>query len=698
LPLEQPLPGADLFTDGAVHQLRLDISAADMGSLRQDAREFVRATVNEGATTYQEVAVHLKGSVGSFRPVDDKPDWTLDFNRFNGRQRFHGLRRIHLNNSVEDPSYCNELLGSELFRTAGVPTPRVSHAIVTLNGRRLGLYVLKEGFTEDFLACYFKQIGGNLYEPGEGHDVNQRLKRNSVQAPKQDRSGLEALAEAALETDPARRWLGLERTLDVNRFITFMAVEVMLGHRDGYCLARNNYRVYQDLDVGKFLFFPHGMDQLLGNPDSPWQPHMAGLVAKAVMDTTEGQRRYRASFESLFTNVFGVQMLTGRVDQVVAHLRPALTGLEFAGVRDEAVHVKERITQRQLSLKRQLSEPERVLLVFTNGIGCLGGWVKVDEPTSGQMEQGQAPDHSPALHIMTRSDSTASWRTEVLLRRGRYRFEGQVKVAGVKPLPYGNHQGAGLRVTGNVRESGLVGDSDWRALSAEFEVTEETQDVELVCELRASGGEAWFGLESLKLIRSQSFRTELRPPQINAKGRQPGLIRRELDSRRNKSGFAPHLISARLASLRLGNSQCRQPLRSLMGASPLPRRSTSDRRSEVLRRGNGEATARPARGMGAVSEGSAGSRMIVIWQPQHKEFSASDWRPGTSVADDARRLACAKSLLGVQIRIPSSDRVRSPGCMVILRQFSRCSCISASSSPRLKTDLRPMAEITKSQA
>ncbi len=503
LPLEQPLPGADVFTNGAVHQLRLSISAADMESLRQDAREFIRATVNEGATTYQDVAVHLKGSVGSFRPVDDKPDWTLDFNRFNGRQRFHGLRRIHLNNSVEDPSFCNELLGGELFRAAGVPAPRVAHAVVTLNGRRLGLYVLKEGFTEDFLACYFKQVGGNLYEPGEGHDVNQRLKRNSVQAPRQGRAALEALAEAALETDPARRWLRLEATLDVNRFVTFMAMEVMVGHRDGYCLARNNYRVYQDLDAGKFVFFPHGMDQLLGNPDSPWQPHMAGLVAKAVMDTAEGRRQYRTCFESLFTNVFRVRMLSERVDQVVAHLRPALTGPEFAGVRDEAAHVKERIVQRQLSLIQQLREPEHVLLAFTNGIGCLGGWVKMDEPNSGQMEQGHTPDHTPALHIVTRSESTASWRTKVLLSRGQYRFEGRIKVAGVKALPYGKHQGAGLRVAGSVRQSSLVGDSDWRAFSAEFEVKEETQDVELVCELRASSGEAWFGLESLRLIRSE---------------------------------------------------------------------------------------------------------------------------------------------------------------------------------------------------
>ncbi len=190
----QTLPGAELFDkwrgpaashrDGALGPWRA------CGGIRASSS---RATVKEEAIVYEDVAIHLKGSIGSFRDVDDKPDLTLDFNRFNARQKFHGLRRIHLNNSVEDPSYCNELLGSELFRAAGIPAPRVAHAVVTLNGRRLGLYVLKEGFTEDFLGCYFKQVGGNLYEPGEGHDVNQRLKRNSVQAPKQDRTALEAV-------------------------------------------------------------------------------------------------------------------------------------------------------------------------------------------------------------------------------------------------------------------------------------------------------------------------------------------------------------------------------------------------------------------------------------------------------------------------------------------------------------------------
>ncbi len=230
----------------------------------------------------------------------------------------------------------------------------------------------------------------------------------------------------------------------------------------------------------------------------------ADLVAKSVMETTEGRLRYRASFASLFKNVFDVRLLQARVDQIVAGLRPAITEAEYAAVVDEAAHLKERIAQRQVCLTRQLSHPERTPIVFTNRIGHLEGWTKVDESPSVRMEKDDATGHTPSLHISARSASGASWRTQVLLSRGRYRFEGRVKVAGVTPLPFGKYRGAGLRVAGKVRESSdVIGDSDWTALSEDFDVTEETREVELVCELRASAGEAWFGIDSLRLAQIQ---------------------------------------------------------------------------------------------------------------------------------------------------------------------------------------------------
>jgi len=104
----------------------LELTPDAIACLKRQPREYVTATVTEGTNVHLQVGVHLKGAVGSFRPVDDKPSLTLDFSRFESGGKFYGLRKIHLNNSVEDPSFVNEIIGSELFRAAGVPAPRLA--------------------------------------------------------------------------------------------------------------------------------------------------------------------------------------------------------------------------------------------------------------------------------------------------------------------------------------------------------------------------------------------------------------------------------------------------------------------------------------------------------------------------------------------------------------------------------------------
>ena len=500
--IKTPSAETDLFRAGTIPRLRIDLDAAAVESLRKDPREFVSATVSDGAAIYPQVAVHLKGSTGSFRPFDDKPALTLDFSRFQNGRKFHGLRRIYLNNSVEDPSYTNEKLGSEFFEAAGVPAPRVTRALVGLNGGTPQLYVLKEGFTEDFLARHFQRISGELYEPGTGHDVNEKLERNSVEAPfDRNLTALKNLSAAAQEADPARRWQMLEAALDTKQFLTFMATEVMLGHRDGYCINRNNFRVYHDLDSGKIIFFPHGMDQLLGTADFPWQPVWAGLVAQAVMSTPEGKQGYTAVFGSMLTNEFKVEKLTVRVDELVQELRPALDDDDFASITAAAVVVKERIVKRKLSLVAQFNRPELKPLKFAADGAHPEAWEIAELPVQGTIDQAKI-DGITTLHISARSDSLASWRATVLLPRGRYRFADRVRVAGVEPLPNGTHSGARLRVDGGVRETAaLTGDSSWQDLSSDFEVGQTMGKVELICELRARAGEAWFDLPALRVLQ-----------------------------------------------------------------------------------------------------------------------------------------------------------------------------------------------------
>jgi spore coat protein H len=497
-------PGDELFTNGLIHRLQITIPTENISALRTNAREYVHATIRDGTNVYP-VGIHLKGSVGSFRGIDGKPGLTISFDKFMPEQRFLGLRKIHLNNSVEDPSYMNELIGNELFRAAGVPAPRVTHGLVELNGRPLGLYVLKEGFAEEFLARYFRHPDGNLYDIArDGHDVDEQMEKALGRGPN-DRSDLDALTAAAVEPDLDRRLSSLQRVLDLDRFISFMAMEILLGHRDGYCLARNNFRVYEDVDSGRMVFFPHGMDVLFGNARALVQPVMKGLVARAITEVPEGKRTYRGRCSLLLTNVFKLEQINSRIDAALAQLRPVLDHDAATALEREAAALKQRIASRVADAGKQLQQAPLELLRFQDQTATVTGWQPMDVPAGGSLVQTNAADGKNVLAIHAGPVTSASWRAKVLLSRGKYRFEALARTIGAEPLKFGKNHGATLRVVGATftRPSALLRDTAWTKLQAPLEVTEKEKEVELVCELRASKGTATFDLPSLRIVREQ---------------------------------------------------------------------------------------------------------------------------------------------------------------------------------------------------
>jgi hypothetical protein len=138
---------AELFKHkGPLPVFRIEIDSANTDQMRRDPRRYAICTVHVGDKSYPGVGIHIKGAAGSTRPWDDKPALTLAFDKVNDKQRFRGLDKVHLNNSVQDPRYLNEILCSEMMLAAGVPTARATHCLVELNDRKVGLYVLKEGY------------------------------------------------------------------------------------------------------------------------------------------------------------------------------------------------------------------------------------------------------------------------------------------------------------------------------------------------------------------------------------------------------------------------------------------------------------------------------------------------------------------------------------------------------------------------
>ena len=70
-------------------------------------------------------------------------------------------------------------------------------------------------------------------------------------------AALRELLAACQEGDAAKRWEQLGKILDIDRFISFCAMESILCHWDGYNFNRN-YRLYQG-PTTEISFFPrHG--------------------------------------------------------------------------------------------------------------------------------------------------------------------------------------------------------------------------------------------------------------------------------------------------------------------------------------------------------------------------------------------------------------------------------------------------------
>src|SRR5262245_8848083 len=445
------------FKSGSVLGVRIEIPKEGISVLKRSGwgggrsqRPDVKATVREGERVYTNVAVHVKGAAGSFQSIDQKPCLTLNFDKFSKGQRFRGLQKISLNNSVQDPTFLTERICRQLFDAAGVPVPRAGHATVELNGRDLGLYVLNEGFNKQFVGRYFKNNKGNLYDGGFLREITDGLEKTSGD-PSNDQSDLQRVAAAASEPDAAKRIAELEKVLDLDRFISLIAMEVMTWHWDGYAMKKNNYRVYHDPDSDRLVFFPHGLDQMFWEPNGPVFPRMEGMIARAVLATPEGRQRYQQRMGQLLTNVFNVNAITNRAQRLAAQLRPVLAQrnpqLANHHAREVAV-LCARIAQRAQSIRQQLSVPVATLKFDLSGAARLSGWrPKTD---AGNPAFGEAADATgKKLRIRAGPGGTfASWRLDVTLEPGHYRFEGKVKTLAVTAGPGDQFPGVCLRISG----------------------------------------------------------------------------------------------------------------------------------------------------------------------------------------------------------------------------------------------------------
>ena len=490
---------AEFFESTNMVTFRVKLEDFEVSQLAQRPRTYVRGSVQVDDRVWDNVGIRLKGS-GTFQPISEHPSLTLKFNWKEPHQRFSGLAKLFLENSAQDASRMCKFVANAAFTDGGIPAPRITQAHVFLNDRDLGACVVAEAINKDFLKRHFGNASGNMYEAFFS-DVGRGLKQDN--GPPGDQSDLRELGAAAAIKDETQRKQKLSQLLDVDEFLNFLAIETILANWDGYAYHQNNYRLYHDPTSSRIKIIPHDLDNTFSEAGISLMPPRNGILTAALLATQRDRDDFRERVARFFPRVLDAQHIQKRVQACVVRLSEGATPEQRSAIERQAALLEHLVQERWRHFGQELAGSRPPTPNFdSGGMAHLSGWsAKTD--WNGAAVNAVVDDQKPALCIEAAgSYCFGSWRLPVWLPAGRYRIEGEAKTRGVIGLPSQTGSGAGVRVLGGRRGSGIQGNCNhWAEIRHDFVVQEGCEWVELIAELRASGGTAWFDPETLRLIR-----------------------------------------------------------------------------------------------------------------------------------------------------------------------------------------------------
>ena len=260
-----------LFKPSTVALIDLQLPQSSVDALRGDGRTYVPGTfkLTFGSKSFGPwaVEVRLKGRWGSGVGFDGKAAFKIKFP--NSRERVSGIKKLTLNNMVQDRSYITETISYELFRGMEVPAPRTGYAVVSVNGMDYGLHLNVETPDDRMFERWLPSEGTkHLYEGSYGccynwHNPYDDNHFDVDEGDPVDRSDLVALINT-LNLEGLAWRKAMEKIADLRELTAMWAVELYVGHWDGYAWTVNNYFVHNTIR-NRITMHPWGLDQTLGN-------------------------------------------------------------------------------------------------------------------------------------------------------------------------------------------------------------------------------------------------------------------------------------------------------------------------------------------------------------------------------------------------------------------------------------------------
>ena len=179
---------------------------------------------------------------------------------------YRGRHEYRISSQQRDPSMLRSLIGFEFFRDQGVLAPESEPRALYLNDRYLGLHTLIEPVDEEF----FTVRGIRILELYKAKFANADFSLEylpklteafSVKTELNDYAAIRRLYEIVNDSrlTSTERRRKLERLLDVEQYLNYIACAVYLNHVDGF---DNNFFLARFASDQKFRIVPWDLDRL----------------------------------------------------------------------------------------------------------------------------------------------------------------------------------------------------------------------------------------------------------------------------------------------------------------------------------------------------------------------------------------------------------------------------------------------------
>ena len=288
---------ADLFDDTVVHDLHIEINPKDWTLLKNNpsSDQYYVCNVKWRNVEVDNVGIRQRG--GASRSIK-KPGVRLDFNHYDDKQAFLGLKALGLDNMLQDPSLIKERVVFKLFAAMGLPASREVSARVYVNGEYYGVYSVIEAIDKDYLKRYFGENDGYLYEfqGGGGYHFEWFGSDPALYSPrffdpkthesKPNPTPLVDMIRTMNFASDADYASAMAPYLDLPLFMKHLALEDYMAEVDGILTGMNNFDLYRFEDKTLSQFIVKDKDQTFGGGpvnSNRWATPFLAYASKNVL-------------------------------------------------------------------------------------------------------------------------------------------------------------------------------------------------------------------------------------------------------------------------------------------------------------------------------------------------------------------------------------------------------------------------------